>query len=163
MPPRFTEILDVQSEMGLILSSLATRTSGVAVNLTSVASEYVNATAGQFDEKLVSVLASYNLTKSDLVEQLAVFNLTITNHEIFQRIDRPRPIPAYLMGAGSVLLAAHLFMVHFFARRMVQEYGNHGPAGGAASASARNSHHNSCHDAHNRANLLLQAGGVVGG
>ena len=124
MPQRFVEVLDLQSEANTILSALATKAGGFTTNLKINVTDYINATSGVFDAKLVSMLESYNLSRSDIFDTMTLLNLNMTNSSL-AHIDRPKPIPMYLMSIGSALILAHLVLVNVLSKRLVKEFGNH--------------------------------------
>lgn len=128
MPQRFVEVLDLQSEATTILESLASKTSGITTNLKLNVTQYINSTAGLFDAKLVSVLESYNMSREDIFDTMNLLNLNMTNTTLGQ-LDRPKPIPMYLMSIGSALILAHLVLVNVLSKRLVNDYGNHGKDG----------------------------------
>lgn len=124
MPPRFVEVLDVNFEANNIFNSIATKATGIALNLKLNISDYINETSGLFDARIVSVLEQYNITANDVYEAMNVLNLKVSNTS-FVHIDRPRPIPAYLMAIGVGLLVVHLALVNVQAKRFVREFGSH--------------------------------------
>lgn len=124
MPQRFVEVLDLQSEANTILSSIASKATGAALNLKLNISDYINTTAGVFDARLVSMLESYNMSRDDIFDAMSLLNLNMTNSTL-SNIEKPRPIPTYLMAIGSTFIFAHLVIVHLSSRKLVQQFGNH--------------------------------------
>lgn len=125
MSPRFVEILDVGAEANSLFRSMAVATSGVASELQHNLTRYINATANTVDSRLVSVLESYNVSKDDVYEAIAMLNLQVVNSTIAKTVERPKPISAMLMGVGSFLIVVHLLLVHVESRKLVREYGNY--------------------------------------
>ena len=124
MPPRFVEVIDLQSEANTIVSSIASKATGAALNLKLNISDYINATAGVFDARLVSMLESYNMSRDDIFDAMSLLNLNMTNSTL-SIIEKPKPIPSYLMAIGSAFIFAHLIIVHVYSRKLVQRFGNH--------------------------------------
>lgn len=124
MPPRFVEVLDVHAEAHTLFNSVAVKATGLASNLKFNVSDYINATAGVFDARIVSALEQYGVGKDDIFEAMNSLNLQMSN-TTFAQIERPRPLPAYLMAVGSIFLVAHLVLVHVQSRRLVSEFGHH--------------------------------------
>ena len=125
MPQRFVEVIDLQGEASGVLSTLIEKAGSVGSNIKVDLSDYINITTGLVDEKLVAILESYNLSSTDILETLHLFDLGISNTTLGRHIDRPRPIPLYLMIIGIALLASHLIIVHVSAKKLVNEFGNH--------------------------------------
>ena len=125
MPQRFVEVIDLQGEASGVLSNLIEKAGSVSSNININLSDYINITTGLVDEKLVAILESYNLTSDDILDTLTLFDLGISNSTLGRHIDRPRPIPLYLMMLGIALLASHLIIVHVSAKKLVNEFGNH--------------------------------------
>lgn len=124
MPQRFVEVLDLSAEASLVLSRLATQASGLATDLKLNVTEYINATAGNFDSRLVSMLESYNITRQDIFDTMSLLNLNMTNTTL-SNIDRPKPISSLLMSIGTTFIFLHLVIVHVSSRKLVSEVGNH--------------------------------------
>ena len=124
MPQRFVEVLDLSAEASLVLSRLATQASGLATDLKLNVTEYINATAGNFDSRLVSMLESYNMTRQDIFDTMSLLNLNMTNTTL-SNIDRPKPISSLLMSIGTTFIFLHLVIVHVSSRKLVSEVGNH--------------------------------------
>ena len=93
MPPRFVEVIDLQSEANTIVSSIASKATGAALNLKLNISDYINATAGVFDARLVSMLESYNMSRDDIFDAMSLLNLNMTNSTL-SIIEKPKPIPS---------------------------------------------------------------------
>lgn len=124
MPQRFVEVLDVSSEAAAVVNQLALQAGGIASNLKFNVSNYINATANSFDASLVSMLDTYNVSKDDIFEAMDLLKLNMSNTTL-ANIERPRPIPMYLMVFGSLLIAAHIAIVHIGSRRLLAEYGHY--------------------------------------
>jgi len=124
MPARFVEVLDVSAEASVMVSKLAAQAGGLAsyfkLNITS----YINATSGHFDQRLVSVLEQYNMTKDQISSVMSSLSLDMSNTTL-ANIEKPKPVAGMLMAIGSVLILAHLIMVHVGSRRLMKKCGNH--------------------------------------
>lgn len=121
MPERFVEVLDVASEASSVLSGVLARgqgfASGVRVNFT----QYINATAGHFDAKLLNVLEGYNISAADALETLRLFNLT---ESALSTVPPPSKMPMWLIGTGTVLLAARYVLIRWRSGKILVEYGH---------------------------------------
>lgn len=126
MPQRFVEVLDVSAEAASVINQLASRAGGIASNLKFNVSNYINATANSFDASLVLMLEKYNVSKDDIFEAMELLNLNMSNTTL-ANIERPKPIPMYLMAFGSLLIATHLVIVHVGSRRLLAQYGHYKP------------------------------------
>ena len=124
MPARFVEILDVHAEANTLFKHLTVKASGIAANLQFNISDYINATSGVFDARVIHLLERYNMSKDDVFQAMSSLNLQMSN-TTFAQLETPRPIPKYLMTLGSAFIIAHLVIVHVQSRNLVRQYGHH--------------------------------------
>lgn len=123
MPQRFVEILDVHAEANTLFNAVAAKATNLTTNLPNI-SKFIDTTTGVFDSKIVDVLSHYNMSKDEIYAVMSNLNLQMSN-TTFAHIERPRPIPAYMMAIGSALIFAHLVLVHVQSRILVKQYGHH--------------------------------------
>lgn len=123
MPSRFVEVLDVKAEANTLFNAVASKATNLTVILPNI-SNFIDTTAGVFDSKIIDVLSHYNMSKEEVFRVMNNLNLQMSN-TTFAQIERPRPIPAYLMAIGCLLISVHLALVHIQSRKLCREYGHY--------------------------------------
>lgn len=121
MPERFVEVLDVASEAQSVISELLTRGQEAASSVRFNISQYINATAGQFDARLLSALDGYNISTDDILQTMSMFNLTNTT---LATVPPPSGVGLWLIGMGVVLLATRCAIIRWRVRKIVAEFGH---------------------------------------
>ena len=118
MPPRFVEVLDVQSEIASVFAQVVSSGQELAGRVQFNVSDYFNAST---TDKLVEALEAYNISTEDIARTLNVFNLTNTS---ISEVPPPTGMAGYLIASGVGVLFLRYAIVGAHAKSLVRKYGH---------------------------------------